>query len=284
MSLYRRSTPKNPRQRTLKAPRLLLALMMAITAVFSYFGARTVNPITDETQYINLTAAQEIALGLQAMPQMVAAYGGLSTDQAAQARLDAVCARLVANSEAALSDWPFECHLLAAPQSINAFALPGGQLFITTALWNRLRTDGELAGVMAHEIGHVVARHGAARLARAELSQGLSGAAVLAAYDPNDPRSANAAHVAELVTRLVTLRYGREDELQSDALAVQLLAEAGYDPRALLGVMRILAAAIGPSSEPEFYSTHPNPENRIGEIERAIALRYPDGIPAGLDP
>jgi predicted Zn-dependent protease len=80
------------------------------------------------------------------------------------------------------------------------------------------------------------------------------------------------------------MKFGREDELQSDQLGVRFMAEAGYDPRSLIQVMQILAEAGGPQRPPEFFSTHPNPENRIQEIEAAIRAAYPNGVPEGLTP
>src|SRR5690606_28127547 len=119
---------------------------------------------------------------------------------------------------------PFEFHVLADQQTINAFALPGGQVFVTEGLLQLLETEGELAGVLAHEIFHVVGRHSAEQVARAQLAEGLTGAAVIAAYDPNDPSSAQSAQVALLVGQVVNMRFGREDELESDHEGVSYMA------------------------------------------------------------
>jgi len=170
---------------------------------------------------------------------------------------------------------------LADAETVNAFALPGGQVFITAALFERLQTEGQLAGVLGHEIGHVVARHSAEHIAKAQLMEGLTGAAVIAAYDPENPSSAQRAQMAAVVGQLVSMKYGRDDELESDQLGVRFMTEAGYDPNALIGVMQILAESGG-GGQPEFFSTHPNPENRVEKIEAAIAAEYPDGVPDGL--
>ena len=112
----------------------------------------------------------------------------------------------------------------------------------------------------------------------------MSGAAVIATYDPNDPRTQQTAQVALLISQVVNMRFGREDELQSDSLGVRFMADAGYDPRAMLRVMEILAQASEGNRPPEFFSTHPNPENRIANIEQAIAEEFPNGVPEGLEP
>lgn len=221
-------------------------------------------------------------MGLQAAPEMAQEYGGLDQDQEAQAYLDQVCQKLISNSVAAATDYPFECSLLADPETINAFALPGGPVFITAALFNRLQTEGQLAGVMGHEIGHVVARHSAQRIAKQELTQGLTGAVVIASYDPDNPNSARTAQMAVLIGSLVNMRYGREDELESDRLGVRYMADAGYNPNAMVQVMEILAESSEGGGAPEFFSTHPNPENRITKIQEAIQAEFPDGLPGGL--
>ena len=256
--------------------RLIIALVIAAFAVLSYFGSKEYNPITDETQYVGLTPQQEIALGLQATPQMVEQHGGLDPDKRLQDYVDQIGAGLVQNSAAKETSWQFDFHLLRDPRTINAFVLPGGQVFITKALLERLRTDGQLAGVLAHEIGHVIARHSAQRIAKQRLTEGLSGAVGVASGDYN------AARMAAIVGQLVNMRYGRKDELESDRLGVRFMADAGYDPRAMVEVMKTLAEASSDGRAPEFFSTHPNPENRIQKIQQAIGERLPDGVPPGL--
>jgi predicted Zn-dependent protease len=215
---------------------------------------------------------------------MAAEFGGLSSDQQAQALVSEVGQRLVAQTQAGDTEYEFDFHLLADQETINAFALPGGQVFITEALLHRLETEGQLAGVLGHEIGHVVGRHGAEHIAKAKLTQGLTGAVVIASYDPNDPASQQTAQVAALIGQLVNLKYGRDDEIESDRLGVSFTSEAGYDPRAMIRVMEILAEANEGQGPPEFFSTHPNPDNRIQRIQAAIEAEFPGGVPEGLQP
>jgi len=262
--------------------RIVIAVVIVIFTLITYFSSSSFNEITNETQYINLTEEQEIALGLQAAPEMISEFGGLDPSSEAQTFVDEVGRQLVTQSAAADTPYQFEFHLLADTETLNAFALPGGQIFITAALYDRLETEGQLAGVLAHEIGHVVGRHGAEHIAKAQLTEGLTGAAVVAAYDPENPNSQYAAQMAQVVGQLVTLQYGREDELESDSLGVRFMAEAGYDPTALIGVMEILASASSGNEPPEFFSTHPDPGNRIAEIEALIAQYFPDGVPDDL--
>lgn len=269
--------------RSFPVGRILVALAIAAFSIISYCSSQSYNEVTDENQFVGISPEQEIAMGLQATPEMAQQHGGMHPDQELQAYVDSVCQRVLAGSEAGDTEWPFECHVLADEETVNAFALPGGQMFITAALFQRLETEGQLAGVMAHEIGHVVARHSAQRIAKMELTQGLSGAVVVATYDPDNPGSQGTAQIAALIGQLVNMKFGRDDELQSDRLGVEFMADAGYDPRAMIRVMEVLAAASEGAGPPEFFSTHPNPDNRIARIEEAIAEVYPEGVPEGLE-
>lgn len=272
-----------PRRRSFGGGRLLIALAVAAFSLISYYSSREYNPVTEEVQHVNLSSDQEIALGLQAAPDMAQQYGGLHPDQEAQAVVDQICDRIVSQGGAKSTPYKFECHVLADEETINAFALPGGQVFITAGLLKRLTSEGQVAGVLSHEIGHVVARHGAEHIAKARLTQGLTGAAVLATYDPNSPSSRNSAAMAVLVGQLVNMRFGRQDELESDRLGVRFMSESGYDPRAMVDVMKTLAEASGGGQrQPEFFSTHPNPGHRIEQIQQMIAETYPNGVPSDL--
>jgi predicted Zn-dependent protease len=256
--------------------RLILAAVIALFALISYFGSTSLNPLTGEKQRVAMTPEQEVALGLKAAPQMAAQMGGLSQNPKARELVQRVGAKLVRDSVAAKSPYKFSFHVLADPRTVNAFALPGGPIFITEGLLRQLRTEGELAGVLGHEIGHVIARHSSERLAKQQLTQGLISAVVVGSGDYTS------AQIAQVAGSMINMKYGREDELESDALGIRIAFEAGYDPRAMAGVMEILAKASGGSQQPEFASTHPAPENRQARIKEEIAKRFPSGVPDGL--
>jgi predicted Zn-dependent protease len=264
--------------------RLLIGLVVAVISILGYFGSSVFNPVTQEKQHVaGITPEQEVALGLQAAPEMEQQFGGLDPDNALQQRVSQVGQRLASRSAAGSTPYRYEYHALDDSETINAFALPGGQIFITEGLLSRLKTEGQLAGVLGHETGHVVARHGAEHIAKQKLTEGLTGAAVLATYDPNDPNSRGSAAVAAMIGQLVTMKFGRQDELEADKLGVRLMSEAGYDPRSMIDLMKILEESSQGNRPPEFFSTHPNPENRIARIEEAIKQQYPNGVPAGLE-
>lgn len=262
--------------------RLLIAAIIAVISIISYFRMSADNPVTGEKQRVGLSQEQEIALGLEAAPQMAAQHGGLDPDPRKQALMDEVGQEIVAESKAAESGYKYDFHVLDDAQTVNAFALPGGQIFITDALLSRFKTRGQLAGVLGHEIAHVVHRHAAEHIAKAQLTQGLTGAAVLATYDPGDPSTRQTAAFAAMIGQLVNLKYGRDDELESDRWGVRLMAQAGYDPNSMVDVMKVLQEAGGGGRQPEFFSSHPNPENRIEKIQQAIKEEFPNGVPAGL--
>lgn len=250
--------------------RLIYAAIIAAVSLISYFGSRQTNAVTGKTQYIDVTPQQEIALGLQATPDMEAQFNGEDPNQADQARVDQVGNKVVAKSPASQTPYQYDFHLLADDQTVNAFALPGGQVFITRALYDKLQTEGELAGVLGHEVGHVVARHSAEQIAKAQLTQGLTGAAVLATYDPNNPSSMGTAQVAALIGQLVTLKFSRNDELEADGLGVCFMNDAGYDPNDMIKVQEILASLSKGNEPPEYLSTHPSSANRIQLIQQQI--------------
>ncbi len=273
LTSYRQRPTSN---RPFNSGRLIIGLIIAAISVFSYFGSREFNPITNEKQYISLTPHQEIALGLQAVPEMMGQFGGLDPDHNAQRKVDLIGQHIVEASSGQGPAWEFDFHLLSDSKTVNAFALPGGQVFITRALFDDLRTDGQLAGVLAHEVVHVLARHSAQHIAKQQLTQGLTGAVMTASGD------ADAGRLAAMIGQMVNMKYGRNDELQSDHLGVEFMSAAGYDPRAMIEVMRVLEKSGGGGNTAEFFSTHPNPENRIQKIEDAIRTKYPEGVPPGL--
>jgi len=245
--------------------KLLIGAAIIIFTVFQYYSKSEVNEFTGKEQHISITSEDEIAIGLQSAPQMAQQHGGLHPDENYQAFVDKVGRKLVNNSVASKTPYKYDFHLLKDGNTINAFALPGGQIFITYALFSRLENEDQLAGVLGHEIGHVIGRHSAERMAKQGLTQGiLSGVAV--GFDPSTAQGAAA------IANVLNMSYGRNDELESDFLGVQIMANAGYNPYELIGVMEILKAAAGPNKTPERMSTHPDPENRIEKIKEAIEM------------
>ena len=240
--------------------RILIGLAIVAFAFVRRCSNQEENPYTGRTQNIDMTAEQEIAIGLQSAPEMAQQHGGLYPDEQLQAFVDAVGNKLVRNSIAKDTPYEYDFHLLADDQTINAFALPGGQCFITYALFKQLN-EAQLAGVMGHEIGHVIGRHSAERIAESQYWQNIAmGASV----------GADAGSIVGAIGQNTLLKNGRGDELESDDLGVLLMIKSGYDPYEMIEVMKILKQAAGPNRVPEFQSTHPDPVNRIEKIKESI--------------
>lgn len=254
--------------------RLILGIIIALVGLFMYMSQVEENPVTKERQHVSISPSQEIRLGLKSAPQMAAQMGGdiPSSDPRTQ-EVQHIGQNLVSHSIAKDSPWKFQFHLLADSQTVNAFALPGGQIFITLGLLNALQTEAQLAGVLAHEMGHVIERHSAQQMATNQFGQILTIAVGTAASDQS-----NAAYqAAAVVNQALQLSYSRGDELEADTWGLKLMAETGYDPRAMVEVMKILKAASHGGSEgaPDIFQTHPNPDLRIQQIKDYLAKNPP---------
>ena len=241
--------------------RLLIGVAIVGFAFIQKCSNQEVNPYTGRKQTITMSPNQEIAIGIQSAPQMAQQHGGLHPDTQAQALIDQVGNKLVYASIAIDTPYKYEFHLLADQKTINAFALPGGQIFITHALLSKLENEDQLAGVLGHEIGHVLGKHSAERIGETEFWRTVStGASV----------GADMGGLISGIGQQTLLTNGRDDELESDDLGVRFMLKAGYNPEEMIGVMQILKAAAGPNRVPEFQSTHPDPDNRIEKIQEAI--------------
>lgn len=257
--------------------RLLLALAVAAIALFGYFSRTQVNPVTGEKQHVAMSVDEEKALGIQSAPQMAAQMGGEADPSIPDAqRVAAVGRRIVERSNAGRSPYAdsFRYHLLNDPETINAFALPGGPVFITEGLLRRLKSEDQLAGVLGHETGHVVNRHAAEQLAKGQLGA-LLGAAAGVATDDGSGRGNQTQAVAAVVNQMMQLRYSRQDESEADRYGVDAMAEAGYNPHAMLEVLEILKEASNGPHPPEFLSSHPLPETRIQELQAYLRQKHP---------
>jgi predicted Zn-dependent protease len=245
--------------------RLILAAIIALVAWFMYMNQVEENPVTKVKQHVSLSPSDEIKLGLQSAPAMAKQMGGeMPSYDPRTIEVKRMGQFLVDHTVAKQSPWKFQFHLLADTQTINAFALPGGQIFITMGLLNQLQTEAQLAGVLAHEMGHVIERHSAQQMATSQLGQLLTIAVGTAASD----QSNNSAYqVAAVVNQALQLSYSRGDELQADTWGLKLMEASGFDPRAMIAVMKVLKSVDHGGHTAEIFQTHPNPDLRIQQIE-----------------
>ena len=257
--------------------RWIIGLVIAGVGLISYLASMQINPVTGEKQRVALTVDQEKALGLQSAPQMIQQMGARPLDPRRDARaalVQEVGAKLVQASKAAGSPYAenFSFTLLD-DEMVNAFALPGGPIFITTALFDQLENEAQLAGVLGHEIGHVIHRHSAEHMAKQKFGQTVVGGVAVGASG-EDGGGQMAAVAASMANQMLQLRYGRNDETESDKTGIDYMVSAGYDPRGMLGVMEVLKNASKGRGGPEWMQSHPLPENRLKEIAQIIEQNY----------
>ena len=176
--------------------------------------------------------------------------------------------------------WPFDFHVVAQKE-INAFALPGGEMFVNLGTIVAAQNDAQLAGVMAHEMAHVYMQHSAKQMQKAQLTQGLAGLAGAILGNKGGTLGSLGQIGVQLGAGMVMLRYSRGDEAQADEVGAMILQRARYNPRALADFFKTLEAQG--STGPQFLSDHPNPGNREAAIQKEIAgwppVKYQTDIP-----
>ncbi len=262
--------------------RLLIAGAILLFSLISYLSRSSLNVVTGERQRVGMSVDEEIQLGLMSVESMTYQHQGPSRDLQATAAVQMMGRRLIHNLEQLQTErgsslpYQFNFHLLADRTTVNAFALPGGQVFITQALYDQFTNEGQLAGVLGHEIGHVIERHSAEHMAKSNLLRSMAGAAGVAGGD------ISSAQIASAVGNLINMKYGRNDELESDGWGVKLMVMAGFSPEHMIEVMDILESSSGGGGQPDFLSSHPSPANRRQHIETIIEKQFPEGLPPGL--
>jgi predicted Zn-dependent protease len=245
----------------------LIALVAAVIVPTVITGCST-NPATGDRQLMLVPDAQVQAMGASAAPQLTQEYGGEIKSPEIRAYVDRVGQALAAHVEPEYGqiDWSFT---VLDSEVINAFALPGGRVFISKGLLQRFTNEAQVAGVLGHEIGHVTAKH-----VNERVSQSMAielGVAAIGHYS----ESQLASSAASMFGNGYQLHFGRGQESQSDELGVRYMVKAGYNPRGMLQVLDVLReASEGGQRQPEFLSTHPYPETRLETINRMLAGEY----------
>lgn len=258
--------------------RIISGIVIALIGLAIYMSQTQINPVTGEKQHIAISTDQEIRLGLESAPEMAREMGGeVPASDPRTAEVQKLGIYLVNQTDVAKSPWKFKFHLLADNQTVNAFALPGGQIFITLGLLNKLQTEAQLAGVLSHEMGHVLERHSAQQMAKSQLGQMFVVAAGTAASDPNNPNYySHATMIAAVVNHMFQLKYSRHDESEADEWGLKLMSQSGFDPFAMIQVMKILKEASGGREGGlEIFQTHPNPDLRMEQIKEYLAKHPP---------
>ena len=225
----------------------------------------SVNPATGERELALIGEQQEIQMGREADQQIVATLG-VYDDAALAQYVQSLGAQLAAQSERPHLPWTFR---VIDDPTINAFALPGGFVYVTRGIMTHLRSEAELVGVLGHEIGHITARHSVSQISRAQLTQLGVGLGMILV-----PQLRPFGDVAGIGLQLLFMSHGREDEREADELGVRYMTRTNHDPRELAGVMLMLERSSelsgGSGRVPEWLSTHPNPGNRAARIQEIV--------------
>jgi predicted Zn-dependent protease len=223
------------------------------------------NPATGGRQFSLISEGQEISMGQEAAKQVKETMPAYPDDKL-QAYVSGVGMRLAKASERPNLPWSF---IVLDDTAVNAFALPGGPIFITRGILSYMTSEAELASVLGHEIGHVTARHSAEQVSKQELAQvGLGVASVLS------PTAAALGQVAGAGLQLLFLKYGRDDERQADQLGFRYMHKQGYDPRQMAEMFKTLdrySAQQGGGGTPSWLQTHPDPGDRVKVAEQRVA-------------
>lgn len=271
----------------------LATLASLVAALWLTACASVTNPVTGERELTVMDERAEIAEGAKAHQEVLKEYAPVH-DPALQAYVDGVGRRLAAQSHRANLKWTFT--VLDSPE-VNAFALPGGYVYVTRGIMAYLESEADLAGVVGHEIGHVTARHGAqratsqARAGWAVLGATVLGAVVEAATGVRGAARA-AGDIAQTGAAGFIARYGREQELQADQLGAEYLSRTRYDPQNMVDVIQVLkdqeryaadaarAAGRAAPAEAGWLASHPSNEQRLAQI-RGTAARLKAALPGG---
>ncbi len=232
--------------------RSLAALILAV--IMGPSGCAT-NPVTGKKQISLVSAGKELQMGQEADPAVIAEYGVYDNPEV-QRYVDGVGNRLGKVSHLPNLGWHFR--VLDSPV-VNAFAIPGGYIYITRGILAYMRSEAQLAGVMGHEIGHVTARHSAQQITRQQIAGigVIAGAVFVPAFRPY-------SMIAQQGLGLLFLQYSRDNETQADELGIEYAVKANYDPRqipATYATLKRIGEKVG-SSLPSFLSTHPDPGDR----------------------
>jgi predicted Zn-dependent protease len=253
------------------------------------------NPVTGKRQLALISESQEIAMGREADKEVASSYG-LYPDDGLQQYVQNLGASIASRTERPNLPWTFR---VVDDAAVNAFAIPGGFVYVTRGILTYLNSEAELAAILGHEIGHVTARHSVTQMSQQQLAQvGLAAGMIVS------PKVAQFGNLAQTGLGMLFLKFSRSDESEADRLGFRYMLGGGYDPRKMVDVFRMLegvSAQAGAAGRlPQWLSSHPDPENREAWAARSVAsldrdlsglavnrpayLRRVDGIVFGDNP
>jgi beta-barrel assembly-enhancing protease len=239
-------------------PLVLVVLLLGV-------GGCAVNQITGQEEPMFMSVPDEMALGSRMAPEIERALNGPIPDETLQRYVDRVGQKIAGVSQR--PDWEYR-YVAVEDTMINALALPGGHIYITRGLLEKLTSEAQLAGVLAHETAHVVARDSAVAMSK---EMGLNALMIAAAAAGRG----EAAQMVSVTGYFMMLRYSREDEQEADEAGMDYMVAAGYSPKAMVETMQMFQE-LDKVQPIEFLSTHPSPDNRIRYLGERVAAKYPE--------
>lgn len=252
----------------------IIRKLMLISVIFTLIAVSgcVTNPVTGKEQFMLVSPREDIEIGRKYAPEVEKQLGGKIESPVIEQYINSIGQKVARVSHN--KDLKFT-YVAVNDDSMNALALPGGYIFITRGMLEKLNNESQLAGILAHETLHVTARHSAAAM-----SQQI-GMGALLSVAMTQTTSQGASTAARLTTQLIGLKYSREAEKEADRYGMDYMVKAGYSPNGMVETMQILAEES--TQRPvEFFSTHPNPENRVGLLKRHIGKRGYDYNYQGL--
>lgn len=244
--------------------KIITSITLVLVVLFCLAGC-AINPVTLEKEFMIISEEKEISIGKRTDP-MIVQQMGYYNDPALQNYINQVGQKLVRVCRRRDIAYYFK---ILDTDDVNAFALPGGYIYVTRGILAMLDSEAELAGVLGHEIGHVVGRDSANRISQQSLAQiiAIAGMAV--------PDTRELSMAGNLLFSAVMLGYGREKEFLADSQGVEYMFKAGYDPLQLCKFQRNLSKiSQGPAGYAQYLSTHPNIFDRIHRTEAQAKVAY----------
>jgi predicted Zn-dependent protease len=243
-------------------------------ALTAFLVACATNPVTGKRELSFVSESDEIAMGQEGAKQVIASIG-LVPDDALQRYVSGLGLGIARTSER--PNLPWQVNVIDDP-IVNAFALPGGPVFITRGILTHMNSEAQLVSVLGHEIGHITAKHSVQQMSQQQLGQiGLIAAIIV------QPGLAQFGQLASEGLGVLFLKFGRGAESQADELGFRYMTQAGYDPHEMVAMFMTLERLSAGGDEggrvPEWLSTHPDPGNRVKVTEQRIAATT---LPAGL--
>ena len=246
-----------------KLTKPILAALFCVLSVMLFTGC-AVNPITGQDELMLFGQGHDVEIGKTYAPQIEKEMGGRIADEQLQNYIDHVGQTVARVSHSPGIKYSF---VALEDETVNAFALHGGYLFITRGMLEKLQTEAQLAGILAHEIVHVVARDTSAAMSR-EIGIGI----LLTTATPSDAGQ-GVLLARDIARQIIGLGYSRQDERTADLGGMDYMVHAGYDPYGMVESMQMLEE-LNEFRPIEFFSTHPNPENRVDYLTARIQAYY----------